>query len=118
MRHKYTYGLAKVTGRPPEIETRAYSTGDDFERVSAGIVECQGRLKNSVRDRVYLVLEGEGTFRFGGEEGQDEEAVPVVEEDASPIPRATVHGYEGRTRLFLSRSPAYEQDSGVHHDYL
>ena len=121
MKHRYAYEEAKVTGRPPEIEMHAYNTGEDFGRASVGIVECRGRhgrIKNPVSDRVYLVLEGEGAFCFGGEEGQDEETVRVGKDDALLIPKGTVYAYEGRMRLFLSHSPDYEQDSDVHYDDL
>ncbi len=121
MKHAYAHEEAKVTGRPPEIEMRAYNIGEDFGRASVGIVECRGchgRIKNPVSDRVYLVLEGEETFYCGGEEGQDEETAPVGQDDVLLMPKEKIYDYEGRTRLFLSPSPAYKQDSDVHHDDL
>lgn len=122
VKHKYAYEEAKVMARPPETEMHAYNTAEDFGRASVGIVECRGRhwrIKNPVSDRVYLVLEGEGHFCFGGEEGQQAETVTVGKDDAFLIPKGTVYDYEGRMRLFLSHPPAYEaQDSDVHYDDL
>ena len=121
VKYKYTLEEAGITGRPPEIEMHAYNTEEDFERASVGIVESRGRhgrIKNPISDRVYLVLDGEGEFRFGGEEGQDEETYPVSKDDVLLIPKGTVYDYEGRMRLFLAHFPAYEQDSGVHYDDL
>ena len=101
----------------------AYSnTKEDFERASVGIVESRGRhgriKKNPISDRVYPVLDGEGEFRFGGEEGQDEETYPVSKDDVLLIPKGTVYDYEGRMRLFLAHLPAYEPGSDVHYDAL
>ena len=121
MKHKYTLDEAKLTGRPSEIEVCAYNAKEDFERASAGIVTARGRhgrIMQPISDRVYLILEGEGEFYFGGEEGQKEETVRVEKNDVVLIPRGTVYDYEGRMRLFLSHSPAYEQDSDVHYDNL
>jgi hypothetical protein len=64
-----------------------------------------------VSDRVYLVLEGERTFYFGGEEGQEREMVPVGKDDASLILEGTIYGYEGRMRLILSHSPSTSRTS-------
>lgn len=121
VKYKYTYAEARLTGRPPEIEVHAYNTKDDFESASVAIVEASGphgRIKNPVSDRVYLVLEGEGEFYFGGEEGQKEETVGAGKDDVLLIPRGTVYDYDGRMRLFLVHTPPYEQDSDVHYDDL
>lgn len=121
MKHEYAYEEAKVRDRPPEIEMRADNNGEDFWRVGVGIVECRrrhGHTKNPVGDRVCLVLEREGTFCSGGEEGQDEETVPVGKDDVLLTTKGKPHDYDGRMRLFLSDSPAYEQDSDVRHDDL
>lgn len=121
MKHKYTLQEARITGRPPEIEMHAYSTKEDLGRASVGIVEVRGRhgrIRNPVSDRIYLVLDGEGKFCFGGEEGQVEETVRVYKDDVLLIPKGTVYDYEGRMRLFLAHSPAYEQDSDTHYDDL
>ncbi len=99
----------------------AYNTREDFERASVGIVEWRGRhgrIMQPVSDRVYLVIDGEGEFYFGGEEGQDEETVSVGKDDVLLILKGTVYDYEGRMRLFLAHFPAYEPDSDVHYDDL
>ena len=120
MKHKYTLEEAKETGRPPRDKgTRLQYEGG--LRASAGIVESRGRhgrIKQPISDRVYLVLEGEGEFYFGGEEGQDEEMVRVGKDDVLLIPKGTVYDYEGRMRFFLAHAPAYEPDSDVHYDDL
>ncbi len=121
MKHKYSFEEAKVTGRPPEIEMHAYNTKEDFDRASVGIVESRGRhgrIKQPVSDRTYLILEGEGSFYFGGEEEQHEETVRVKKDDVLLIPKGTVYDYEGHMRLFLTHSPAYKPDSDVHYDDL
>ena len=110
MKHRYTYEEVRAMGRPPEIEMHAYNTTDGFERASGDIVECRERTKKPASDPVYLVPEGEGTFSFGGEEGQKGGTVPVGDH-ALPSPKSTVHDHEGRMRLFLSCSAAYDQAS-------
>ena len=101
MKHRYTYEGARVTGSPPEIELHACNTAKDFERASAGIVECRGRMKDPLSDRVYPVLE------------QGREETISVGNDMLPMPIGTVYDYEGRMRFFLSCSPAYdERDCG------
>ena len=120
MKRKYVLEEARKTGRPPEIEVFAYNTKEDFEQASVGIVESRGRhgrIRQPISDRVYLVLEGEGEFFFGDEEG-DDEAVPVGKDDVVIVPKDTAYYYRGRMRLFLVHTPAYEQDSDVHLDGL
>ncbi len=121
MKYKYTLQEAKTMGRAPEVEMNAYNTKEDFGQAGVGIVESRGRhgrIMQPISDRVYLVIDGEGEFYFGGEEGQDEETVSVEKDDVLLIPKGTVYDYEGRMRLFLAHFPAYEQDSGVHDDDL
>ncbi len=118
MKRKYSLEEARQTGRPPEIEVFAYNTKEDFEQASVGLVEAKGRhgrIRQPISDRVYLILEGEGEFFFGEEEG---EVVPVAKDDVVLIPKNTVYDYRGRMRLFLVHTPAYEQDSDVHLDDL
>lgn len=119
VKRKYTLEEAKRTGRPPEIEVHAYNTKEDFDRASVGIVESRGRhgrIRQPVSDRIYFILEGEGEFFFGDEEGG--EVVPVAKDDVLLILKDTVYDYQGRMRLFLVHAPAYEQDSDVHLDDL
>lgn len=97
MKRKYTLEEAKRTGRPSKIEVHAYNTKEDFERASVGIVEsrgCHGRVRQPVSDRIYFI------------------------DDVLLIPKDTVYDYQGRMRLFLVHTPAYEQDSDVHLDDL
>lgn len=121
MKRKYGLEEARQTGRPPEIEVFAYNTREDFEQASVGMVEARGRhgrIRQPISDRVYLVLEGEGEFFFGDEEGESDEIVPVGKDDVVLIPKNNVYDYRGRMRLFLVHTPAYEQDSDVHLDDL
>lgn len=117
-KHKYAYEEAKVTCRSPEVGVHAYNTAEDFEHASVGVMECGGRIKNPVTDLLYPVLEGEENFYFGGEEGREVELV-TVGNDALPIPKGKVYDCEGRMRLFLSHSPAYDvQGCDVYYDDL
>jgi len=59
------------------------------------------------------VLEREGEFFFGYEEGYDE-IVSVGKDDVVIVPKDTDYDYRGQMRLFLIPTPAYEQDSDVH----
>ena len=92
MKRKYALEEASKTGCPPEIEVFAY-------------------------DRVHLVLEGEGEFFSGHEEGDDEVA-PVEKDDVVIMSKDTAYDYRGRMRLFLADFPAYEQDSDIRLDEL
>jgi len=120
VKRKYVLEEARKTGRPPKIEVLAYNTKEDFERVSVGIVESRGRhgrIRQPISDRVYLVLEGEGEFCFGDEEG-DDEVVTAGKENVVIVSKDTAYDYRGRMRLFLVHTPAYEQDSDVRLDDL
>jgi hypothetical protein len=59
------------------------------------------------------VLEREGEFFFGYEEG-NAEIVSVGKDDVVIVPKDTAYDYRVRMRLFLIHTPVYEQDSDVH----
>jgi hypothetical protein len=120
MKQRYVSEEAGRSAWPPEIEVSAYKPTKDFGWASLGIVEARGRhgrVRQPTSDRVSLVLEGEGEFFFGDEEGADE-VVPVAMDDVVLMPKDAVYDYQGRARPFLVRPPAYEQDSDVHLDDL
>ena len=101
MNDRYTSAETKVTAGSTEIEMHAHDTGKDFARPSIGAVGCRGRVRNPASVRVFG---GEGTFYFGGEEG---ETVSAGEDGALPVPKGAVYDYGRRARLF------YEQDFDV-----
>jgi mannose-6-phosphate isomerase-like protein (cupin superfamily) len=72
MRHVFTLATAAPLGRD-SVSGEIYSSAADFDRLLAVHVrtrpgERHGLIKNIACDRLYLVLQGAGTFRIGDAE--------------------------------------------------
>jgi len=88
----------------------AYNSANDFPRASAAIFEVtthHGKVKSTISDRVYYVLEGNGDFVVG------EEVVHVKAQDVVIVPKNTPYDYRGKMRLFLVHVPAYDESGEV-----
>jgi mannose-6-phosphate isomerase-like protein (cupin superfamily) len=90
------------------LEGWAYLEKKDFENATAAYIETtasHGKIKNTLRDIVYYVIEGQGEFFVG------EEWTSVKQGDVVVIPKNTPYDFqakEGMMRLFLVHTPAYE----------
>ncbi len=94
----------------PGIKAKVYSTFKDFENVSATYFEVtgsHGKVKTTLSDRVYLVLEGKGEFII------DDQKILVEKDDVVIIPKNTTYDYsasDGVLKLFLVNTPAFRSE--------
>lgn len=90
----------------PGLKGFAYNSKEDFENASAAYFEVDGshgKVKNEKSDRIYLVLEGSGKFII------NEEEIEVEKTDVIIVPKNTFYDYNGKMKLFLVHSPAYDE---------
>jgi mannose-6-phosphate isomerase-like protein (cupin superfamily) len=88
----------------------AFSSKEDFERASAAYFEVEerhGMVRNLISDRIYFVLDGMGDFII------DNEKVAVQKGDVIIVPRNTNYDYQGKLKLFLVHSPAYDPKNDI-----
>lgn len=91
----------------------AYNSKDDFRNASAAYFEVTGNhgmVKNTVSDRIYLILDGKGEFMVDGE------LILVEKTDVVIIPKDTPYDYkakEGVLKLFLIHSPAFNDSADI-----
>lgn len=107
---KYKYSLKDATTFGWEgLQAKAYNSKDDFPNASAAVFELtsqHGKVKTTLSDRVYCVLEGEGVFWIDGEE------VTVEKTDVVIVPKNTPYNYwakQEKLKMFLVHSPAYDE---------
>ena len=109
MQYKYQLKNATQFGWPG-LKGYAFNSANDFAEASAVLFEVtdrHGRVRNTLSDRIYLVLEGEGEFDINGEK------IPVQPYDVIIVPKNTEYDYRGNLKLFLVHSPAYDPASDV-----
>lgn len=91
----------------------AYNSKEDFPNASVAYFEVTGKhgmIKNTVSDRVYLVLDGKGEFII------NDEIIPIKKTDVVIIPQNTPYDYqakEGVLKLFLVHAPAFDSSGDV-----
>jgi mannose-6-phosphate isomerase-like protein (cupin superfamily) len=78
-----------------------------FDLVIAEIDGDHGKRINRVSDRVYFVLEGQGTVFLGGQD------IDVSRFDAVFIPKGTAHGVAGKLKLAIITSPPFKRENEV-----
>ncbi len=106
---KFTLEKAKKIGWEG-LEAWVYSSKEDFANASGIYFEVTGRhgkIKTSLSDRVYFVIEGQGEFII------DEQRHPVKDKDMIIIPKNTPYDYkavEGMLKLFLVHTPAFDPE--------
>lgn len=91
----------------------AYSSEEDFENASAAYFEVKdshGKVKSTLSDRVYFVIEGKGEFNIDGEE------MLVEKEDVIIVPKDAPYDYKAKSevlKLFLVHVPAFSPEHEV-----
>lgn len=91
----------------------AYNSKDDFKNASAAYFEVTGRhgkIKTTLSDRVYYVVEGKGIFQV------DNKKIEVAKEDVVIIPKNTPYDYwaiDRTLKLFLVNIPAFNAENEV-----
>lgn len=91
-----------------------YNTKEDFANASAALFEVtgsHGKVKSTVSDRTYFVVEGNGFFEI------NDEKVAVVPNDVIIVPKNAPYDYwakEGEVlKLFLVHTPAFDASGEV-----
>jgi mannose-6-phosphate isomerase-like protein (cupin superfamily) len=94
-----------------------YNTRDQFSRASASYLEVTGShglTKNTVNDRIYYVVEGQGEFIIGAQ------TVAVEPTDVMIVPKDVEYDFwavDGKTlKLFLVNAPAFDPDGEIKMD--
>lgn len=83
----------------------AYNSKEDFPRASGVYFEvdgAHGKVKTTLSDRVYYVLEGKGEFII------NDEIIPVEATDVVIVSKNTPYNYRGKMKLFLVHTPAFD----------
>jgi mannose-6-phosphate isomerase-like protein (cupin superfamily) len=87
------------------------TTGDDFPRMSASVVDVtgrHGRVKSGINDRLYLVIEGDGSFSV------DDEDFAVATGDVVLVPRTTPYDFwSDHMKVFIIDVPAFDATGDV-----
>jgi ethanolamine utilization protein EutQ (cupin superfamily) len=107
--YKFTVDTRRVIGRP-SVRGRPIVTREQFERIGCGVFVTQtrhGKIKNLGSDRLYLILEGEGTFTI------DDRDIPVAAGDVVIVPRGTPYDYAGKLKVFLVHAPANLDEADI-----
>jgi len=95
-----------------------YSSKDDLKSASGVYIETvkggrHGKVKTSLSDRTYFVIDGEGEFVIGGKKFMARKGDVVI------IPKNTIYDYKvvkGKLKLFLVHTPAYDGDYEVRYE--
>lgn len=91
----------------------AYSSKENFPNVSGVYFEVtgsHGKIKTTLSDRVYFVIEGKGEFII------NDKVIPVEKNDMIIIPKNTPYDYRtkgGILKLFLVHVPAFDEKHEV-----
>ena len=83
----------------------AYNSKEDFFGASGAYFEVDGshgKVKTTLSDRVYHVLEGAGQFTI------NDEVISVKATDVVIVPKDTPYDYQGKMKLFLVHAPAFD----------
>lgn len=92
------------------LMVKAYNSKEDFKDASAAIFEVtgsHGKIKTTLSNRIYLVLDGEGEFII------KDKIISVKKTDVIIIPKNTPYDYKAKKKqvlkLFLVHTPAYDE---------
>jgi len=86
----------------------AYSSKEDFKNASVAYFEVtgsHGKVKTTLSDRIYYVIDGKGKFIIDGKK------ISVEKGDVILVPKNTYYDYKTITKvlkLFLVHIPAYD----------
>ena len=93
-----------------DIKGWVYNSKEDFANASAAYIEINGthgKIKNSLSDRIYYILDGTGKFVIDGK------IISVEKTDVIIVPKNTPYDYMGKMKLFLVDCPAYDEKTEV-----
>ncbi len=84
-----------------------YNSKEEFKNSSAAYFEVDGshgKVKTTLSDRVYFVIEGKGEFII------NRKVIPVRKSDVVIVPKNTAYDYKGKMKLFLVHAPAFDAE--------
>jgi mannose-6-phosphate isomerase-like protein (cupin superfamily) len=84
-----------------------YKINPDFSAAVIDIDGKHGKIKCPSEDRVYFILEGEGTFIIDGKEER------VSKDDVILVPKNTPYDIAGTMRFFLLCTPEFRSEHDV-----
>ncbi len=103
----------EVSFEYPGVKGWNYNTKEDFENISvcyAEIKEPFGKVKSTISDRLYFIIEGKAEFNVDGKKFN------VSKEDVVIVPKDTPYSYSPKTdvvKLLEVNSPAFDPDYDV-----
>lgn len=109
---KFTLSRAKKIGWAG-LDAWVYNSKEDFANASGIYFEvtgAHGKIKTTLSDRIYFVIEGKGEFIIDGKKYQ------VKNKDMVIVPKNTPYNYfavEGVLKLFLVHTPAFDPEHEV-----
>ncbi len=105
------FTLAHATGFGwTGLKAKAYNSREDFENASAAVFEVtgsHGKIKTTLSDRIYYVLQGSGEFEINGNK------FSVTKTDVIIVPKNTSYNYRATNhtvlKMFLVHTPAFDE---------
>lgn len=113
---KFTLKKAKKIIEWEGLKGWVYSDKSDYKNASfayAEVTGSHGKVKNSLSDRIYLIIDGKGEFVVRGE------IIKVRKGNVMVIPKDTIYDFKatgGVMRLFLVHIPAFNRDGEVRYE--
>lgn len=88
------------------VKAFSYTSNSHLKSASAISFELNntnhGKIKSTVSDRIYYVIEGKGEFVINNE------VIPVSRSDVIIVPKNTPYDYRGTLKVFLVHIPAWD----------
>jgi mannose-6-phosphate isomerase-like protein (cupin superfamily) len=87
------------------MDIKIFNKAEDFANASVAKIKVKdnhGRVKSSYNDRIYYVIEGEGTFIISGSKNSVEKGDLII------VPKNTEYDFYGNLTLLLVHVPAFK----------
>ncbi|MBU0570102.1 cupin domain-containing protein [Patescibacteria group bacterium] len=113
---KFTLKKAKKKIEWEGLKGWIYSDKDDYKNASfvyAEVTGSHGRVKNSLSDRVYLIVDGKGEFVVAGK------TIKVGKNDVVVIPKNTIYDFRALgsvMKMYLVHIPAFDRSGEVRYE--
>ena len=96
-----------------DIKGVAITSKENIESGNVAYLDLNGRhgkTKTTLSDRFYFVLEGTGKFII------DEKTIEVEKDDVIIVPKNTTYDFQGKMKLILFSTPAFDPKYDVYFD--
>ncbi len=90
------------------MDIKEYKINPDFSGALIEIDGDHGAIKCLKEDRIYFIIEGNGTFIINGKENE------VSPDDLIFIPKNTPYNITGKMKFLMICSPEFNPDDDVH----